>query len=44
MSKPIVVDMKGTRIDSDILVVREYIIRSFPQKFYEPLKWLSSGG
>ncbi|SAK70565.1 Decaprenyl-phosphate phosphoribosyltransferase [Caballeronia hypogeia] len=45
MSKPIVVDLDGTLIHSDILVESGFaFLRSFPQKFYQPLQWLSSGG
>ncbi|SAK71545.1 Decaprenyl-phosphate phosphoribosyltransferase [Caballeronia fortuita] len=45
MSKPIVVDLDGTLIHSDILVESGFAyLRSFPQKFYKPLQWLSSGG
>ncbi|CAL8473203.1 UbiA family prenyltransferase [Caballeronia sp. S22] len=45
MSKPIVVDLDGTLIYSDILVESGFaFLRSFPQKFYKPLQWLSSGG
>jgi len=45
MSKPIVVDLDGTLIHSDILVESGFaFLRSSPQKFFKPLLWLSSGG
>ena len=45
MNKPIVVDLDGTLIHSDILVESGFaFLRWFPQKFYKPLQWLSSGG
>ncbi|MDR5737684.1 MULTISPECIES: UbiA family prenyltransferase [unclassified Caballeronia] len=45
MSKPIVVDLDGTLIHSDILVESGLaFVRKFPQQFYKPLQWLSSGG
>ncbi|MDR5780155.1 UbiA family prenyltransferase [Caballeronia sp. LZ065] len=45
MSKPIVVDLDGTLIRSDILVESGFaFLRSFPQKFFRPLQWLASGG
>lgn len=45
MSKPIVVDLDGTLIHSDILVESGFaFLKSFPHKFYKPLQWLSSGG
>jgi hypothetical protein len=39
MNKPIVVDLDGTLIHSDILVESGFaFLRSFPQKFYKPLQ------
>ncbi|WP_321796387.1 UbiA family prenyltransferase [Caballeronia sp. J97] len=45
MSKPIVVDLDGTLIQSDILVESGFaFLRSSPHKLFKPLQWLSSGG
>ncbi|SAK74581.1 Decaprenyl-phosphate phosphoribosyltransferase [Caballeronia pedi] len=45
MTKPIVVDLDGTLIHSDILVESGFaFVRSFPHRFYKPLLWLSRGG
>jgi 4-hydroxybenzoate polyprenyltransferase/phosphoserine phosphatase len=45
MSKPIVVDLDGTLINSDTLVESGFaFLRSSPQDFLKPLQWLSSGG
>jgi 4-hydroxybenzoate polyprenyltransferase/phosphoserine phosphatase len=45
LSKPIVVDLDGTLIRSDVLVESGFaFLRSAPHRFYEPLAWLARGG
>ncbi|BCQ24021.1 UbiA family prenyltransferase [Caballeronia sp. NK8] len=44
-SKPIVVDLDGTLIRSDVLVESGFaFLRAFPLRFYAPLLWLARGG
>ncbi|SOE80831.1 4-hydroxybenzoate polyprenyltransferase [Caballeronia arationis] len=44
-SKPIVVDLDGTLIRSDVLVESGFaFLKSSPHRFYEPLGWLARGG
>lgn len=44
-SKPLVVDLDGTLIRSDILVESGFAyLKSAPHRFYEPLLWLAHGG
>jgi 4-hydroxybenzoate polyprenyltransferase/phosphoserine phosphatase len=44
-SKPIVVDLDGTLIRSDVLVESGFaFLKSSPLHFYEPLGWLARGG
>ncbi|WP_250465432.1 UbiA family prenyltransferase [Caballeronia sp. GAFFF2] len=43
--KPIVVDLDGTLIRSDLLVESGFaFLKAAPHRFYEPVAWLSSGG
>ncbi len=44
-SKPIVVDLDGTLIRSDVLVESGFaFLKSAPHRFMEPLRWLARGG
>ena len=44
-SKPIVVDLDGTLIRSDLLVESGFaFLKCAPHRFYEPLVWLVRGG
>jgi 4-hydroxybenzoate polyprenyltransferase/phosphoserine phosphatase len=44
-SKPLVVDLDGTLIRSDILVESGFaFVKGAPHRFYEPLLWLIRGG
>ena len=44
-SKPIVVDLDGTLIRSDLLVESGFaFLKCAPHRFYEPLMWLARGG
>jgi beta-phosphoglucomutase-like phosphatase (HAD superfamily) len=44
-SKPIVVDLDGTLIRSDVLVESGFaFLKSTPHRFIEPLRWLAGGG
>ena len=44
-SKPLVVDLDGTLIRSDILVESGFaFLKAAPHRFYEPLLWLLRGG
>jgi len=43
--KPLVVDLDGTLLRSDILIESSFaFLKSAPHRFYEPLFWLVSGG
>lgn len=45
MSKPIVVDLDGTLIHSDVLVESGFaFLKSTPLRFYQPFQWLANGG
>ncbi|WP_168792734.1 UbiA family prenyltransferase [Paraburkholderia aromaticivorans] len=45
MSKPIVVDLDGTLLHSDVLVESGFaFLRSAPHRFYQPLNWFTIGG
>ncbi|WP_250480627.1 UbiA family prenyltransferase [Caballeronia sp. GAOx1] len=45
LSKPIVIDLDGTLIRSDVLVESGFaFLKSAPHRFYEPLVWLARGG
>jgi len=45
LSKPIVVDLDGTLIRSDVLVESGFaFLKSAPYRFYEPIAWLARGG
>jgi 4-hydroxybenzoate polyprenyltransferase len=45
LSKPIVVDLDGTLIRSDVLVESGFaFLKSAPHRFYEPFVWLARGG
>jgi 4-hydroxybenzoate polyprenyltransferase/phosphoserine phosphatase len=45
VSKPIVVDLDGTLLRSDMLVESAVrFLKSAPLRFYEPLRWLVAGG
>jgi 4-hydroxybenzoate polyprenyltransferase len=44
-SKPLVVDLDGTLIRSDILIESGFAyLKATPHRFYEPLVWLARGG
>jgi 4-hydroxybenzoate polyprenyltransferase len=44
-SKPIVVDLDGTLIRSDVLVESGFaFLKSAPHRFLEPVRWLAAGG
>ncbi|MHA6846592.1 UbiA family prenyltransferase [Ralstonia syzygii] len=44
-SKPLVIDLDGTLIRSDILIESGFAyLKSAPHRFYEPLLWLARGG
>jgi len=44
-SRPLVVDLDGTLIRSDILIESGFAyLKAAPQRFYEPLLWLARGG
>ncbi len=44
-SRPLVVDLDGTLIRSDVLIESGFaFLKSAPQRFYEPLLWLLRGG
>jgi phosphoserine phosphatase len=45
VSKPLVVDLDGTMLHSDMLVESAIqFLRSAPLRFYEPVRWLATGG
>jgi 4-hydroxybenzoate polyprenyltransferase/phosphoserine phosphatase len=45
LTKPIVVDLDGTLIRSDVLVESGFaFLKSAPHRFFEPMAWLARGG
>jgi 4-hydroxybenzoate polyprenyltransferase/phosphoserine phosphatase len=45
LSRPLVVDLDGTLIRSDVLIECGFaFVKSAPHRFYEPLLWLAQGG